>query len=150
MKVIYHCFGGAHSSVTAAAVHLGWLSPHRLPELSELMQIPYFDKTDSNDFGVIRFMGQDDKGNEIYILGKKNLGWRLNNVLLGLADLTGKKNDLMVVNCLPYVNWMMMLGGFMSRRLGLIFPGRPILYEGVKTSFMNLVSMVTTIKLKLV
>lgn len=118
--------------------------------MPELMQIPYFDKTDQNDFGIIRFMGQDENGHEIYILGKRNLGWRLNSVLVGLADLTGKKDDLMVVNCLPYVNWMMMLGGFMSRRLGLTFPGRPILYEGVKTSFMNLVSMVTTIKVKLV
>lgn len=150
MKVIYHCFGGAHSSVTAAAIHLGWIESHRLPTLEELMKIPYFDKTEQNDYGIIRFMGLDEKGHEVYILGKRNLGWRLNNVLIGLADLTGKKDELMVVNCLAYVNWMMMLGGFMSRRLGLIFPGRPILYEGVKNSFMNLTSMVSTIKLKMV
>ncbi|HBC94637.1 MAG TPA: hypothetical protein DCZ10_17500, partial [Pelotomaculum sp.] len=25
MKVIYHCHGGTHSSVTAAAIHLGML-----------------------------------------------------------------------------------------------------------------------------
>ena len=44
MKIIYHCYGGSHSSVIAAALHLGLLAKDRIPNETELMAIPYFDK----------------------------------------------------------------------------------------------------------
>jgi hypothetical protein len=31
MKIIYHCYGGTHSSVIAAAIHLGLLPEDRVP-----------------------------------------------------------------------------------------------------------------------
>ncbi|HEX3010797.1 MAG TPA: DUF3189 family protein, partial [Syntrophomonadaceae bacterium] len=39
MKIIYHCFGGSHSSVTAAAIHLGLIEKHRPPSMEELMSL---------------------------------------------------------------------------------------------------------------
>ena len=45
MKIIYHCFGGSHSSVSAAALHLGLLDRQRTPTEEELVRIPYYDKT---------------------------------------------------------------------------------------------------------
>jgi xylulokinase len=45
MKIIYHCYGGSHSSVLAAAIHTGRLNPERLPTGEELMALPYFTQS---------------------------------------------------------------------------------------------------------
>jgi hypothetical protein len=71
MKIIYHCFGGSHSSVTAAALHLGMLDKTRIPTREQLMDVPYYDKTSDEDFGSIRYMGTDEFGHDVYVLGKK-------------------------------------------------------------------------------
>lgn len=148
MKIIYHCFGGSHSSVTAAALHLGLIEKNRLPTMDEMMALPYFDKTNDSDFGSIRFMGIDEYGNEIYVLGKKSLGDRFSNVLTGIAELLGAKDEIMPVNCMTRVNWAMKLGGFASRRIGLVSLGRPVLGQGTRKAFLNLVNLVEITRIK--
>jgi len=37
MKIIYHCFGGSHSSVLAAALHLGIIDKNKVPGMSEVV-----------------------------------------------------------------------------------------------------------------
>lgn len=150
MKIIYHCFGGSHSSVTAAAIHLGLLPTSRTPSYQEFMALPYFDKTPGEVYGVIRLMGQTREGDEVYALGKKNLGRRLNQVFLGIAELMGVEDQVIAVNTMPYVNIIMMLGGFLSRRLGIVFLGRPILIWGTRLAFPDLVGVVKTIKTKMI
>ncbi len=150
MKIIYHCFGGSHSSVTAAAIHLGLLPTSKIPLAHDFMALPYFDKTSGKVYGKISYMGQTAEGDEVYILGKKNLGNRMNRIFFGLAELLEMEDQIIVVNTMPYVNIFMMVGGFLSRRLGLIFPGRPILIWGTRLAFLNLVGLVKNIKLKLI
>jgi len=150
MKIIYHCFGGSHSSVTAAAIHVGLLPTNRPPSAQEFMALPYFDKTPGDVYGVIRFMGRTSEGDEVYALGKKNLGGRLNQVFMGLAELLGVEDQVVVVNTMPYVNIIMMVGGFLSRRLGIVMPGRPILIWGTRLAFPGLVGLVKTIKTKMI
>ena len=146
MKIIYHCFGGSHSSVTAAAIHLGLLPTNRLPSFRELMALPHFDKTPGEVYGVIRFKGRTAEGDEVYTLGKKNLGSRLDQVFMGLAELLGVKDQVVVVNTMHHVNVLMMAGGFLSRRLGLVSLGRPILVWGTRLAFPQLVQAVETVK----
>lgn len=148
MKIIYHCFGGSHSSVTAAALHLGLLPKHRLPTYDELMSLPYFDKTNDDDFGSIRFMGIDEFGNDVYVLGKKSLGDRFTRILTGVAGLLGCQDKVLVVNTMNQVNWSMKLGGFTSRRLGIVFLGRPVVTRGTQSAFYHLLNTVETTKLK--
>ncbi len=148
LKIIYHCYGGAHSSVIAAALHLKWIEKDRLPSEEEMMAIPYYDKTDNGDFGSIRFMGIDESGNEIYVLGKKGMGDKYTRILMGVAEIVGKADDLIAIDCLNRVNWSMKLGGFLSRRMGLIFPGRPVLVWGTRKAFLTLVNLVETVRLK--
>lgn len=148
MKVIYHCFGGSHSSVTVAALHLGLLSAERLPTPQELMAIPYYDKTNDEDFGSIHYMGRDDRGNEIYVLGKKSLGNRFGHLLKGVAGLLGKEEEILLVNVLDKVNISMKLGGFTSRRIRLPFPGRSLVIQGTRQAFASLVSLAEVTKLK--
>lgn len=148
MKIIYHCFGGSHSSVLASAIHLGLIDKSRLPTMEEMMAIPYYDKTSDADFGSIRFMGIDEFKNEIYVLGKKSMGKRYANILLGIADILGVSDKLISVNCMNQVNWSMKIGGFTSRRMGLEWLGRPVLGSGSRDAFFNLVNLVEYTRLQ--
>lgn len=148
MRIIYHCFGGSHSSVLAAALHLGLINKDRLPSPSELMALPYFDKTNNDDFGSIRLVGNDEFGNQIYVLGKRSMGNRYAAMLEGVAELLGGREQLLTVNCMNKVNWSMKIGGFTSRRIGAVALGRPILEKGTTEAFFKLVNLVEITRLK--
>jgi len=148
MKIIYHCYGGSHSSVIAAALHLGLLAKDRIPNETELMAIPYFDKTTNADFGSIRFMGKDEYNNEVYVLGKKNMGDRYSNLLKGIAKILGEEEQLLAVNCMNRVNMFMKLGGFSSRKMGLVSLGRPVVVQGSRKAFLELVNLVEITRLR--
>lgn len=148
MKIIYHCFGGSHSSVTAAALHLGLIDKHRPPTMDELMSLPYYDKTTNDDFGSIRFMGVDEYGNEVYVMGKKSMSDRLTQILNGVAEILGVADQVLAVNAMDRVNISMKLGGFTSRRMGLPLLGRPVVGRGTMKAFFQLVNLVEITRLK--
>lgn len=147
MKIIYHCYGGAHSSVTASSIHLGWLPMDRMPENEELLKVPYFDRPIDKDHGHIRFMGYDEYNNEIYCVGRRNSKRILENVCYGISDIYGlNEKDVRLVDVMPYVNIKMVIGGFTSRRLHITPIGRPIIIYGVKSSYWKIVNMVKRVK----
>jgi hypothetical protein len=148
MKIIYHCFGGAHSSVTAAAIHLGLIERHRPPSIDELNSLPYYDKTTNDDFGTIRFMGVDEFGHEVYVMGKKSMDNRLANILNAIAEMLGVADQNLMVDAMNRVNISMKLGGFTSRRMGLSFLGRPVVSRGTIKAFFTLVNLVEITRLK--
>ena len=53
MHIIYHCVGGAHSSVIASAIHLGMLPKTRVATNSEILSIPYYDNITRNTMVVL-------------------------------------------------------------------------------------------------
>ncbi|NLW07900.1 MAG: DUF3189 family protein [Clostridia bacterium] len=143
MIIIYHCFGGTHSSVTAAAIHLGLLPRDRLPTAAEFRALPYFDARRKGEEGEIRFMGRDSAGNNIYTVGKKNLGTRFEALFYDLAVALGvPQQEILLLNTSPLVNHAMKLGGFISRRLGLVSVGRPLVVWGTRRAYFNLVRFV--------
>lgn len=148
MIIIYHCFGGSHSSVTAAALHLNLIAKHRPPTADELMSVPYYDKTTNRDFGSIRFMGRDEFGNEVYVMGKKSMSDRFSAILKGVAGILGAGDRVLVVNTMNRVNLSMKLGGFTSRRVGLPALGRPVVVAGTRQVFYHLVNLVEITRLK--
>lgn len=147
MKIIYNCFGGAHSSVTAAAIHVGLLADTRVAGPEELLNLPYFDAQVGKDHGRIRFMGFDCRGNEVYITGKENLGIFYERIMQHLLALSGEKQkDYVFINTMPYVNLWMVIGGYLSRRLGLKSLGRPIVIYGTRKSYWKFVHLVNLVK----
>ncbi len=148
MKIIYHCFGGSHSSVIAAALHLKMLDKNRIPTAEELIRVPFFDKTTDADFGSIRLMGQDEFGNDIYVMGKKSFSDRYSSILMGVAEILQCRDELLMVNCMSRVNWSMKIGGFTSRRLGWIILGRPLVIWGTAQAFTKLVNLVEITRVK--
>lgn len=147
MKIIYHCYGGSHSSITVAGIHLGFLSVDRQPTTEELLRLPYYDETTLGDHGILHFMGQDEKGNQVFAVGKRNLGDKFGPIVQGIAALIGiTGKDLLVVNTLPCVNLPMKVGGFLSRRMGLVRLGRPVVIWGTKLAFPRMVNLVKMVK----
>jgi len=149
MHIIYHCYGGSHSSVTAACLHAGLLKDTPVPKAKELLNLPYYDQQVAQDHGYIRFIGQDEYGNKIYITSKHNLGKGYETIMRSIASIAEIPNEQLVfIDTMPYVNWLMVLGGFLSRRLGWVKIGRPIVIKGTQLAFFSFSQVVNTIKTK--
>ncbi len=147
MKIIYHCFGGSHSSVLAAGIHLELLPSNRVPSAREILDLAYFDTQQSFQHGQFQFMGKDKFGNEIYTIGRQSLGDIFEPMLTGLAEILQiPSSEFLLVNTLPAVNFPMKLGGFLSRALKVIWIGRPLVLLGVQHSYFKFVNLVNSVK----
>lgn len=143
MKIIYHCYGGAHASPTAAAIHLGFLSPNRRPTFAELLEVPRFDSIRSWEHGRLFQAGIDSDGNEVYTMGRRNSTDLVIKLLKEFTKLNGEDpNALYFVNCVQLLNPFMVTGGYSSRGLGLVWFGRPLVTFGTILSFPILVRIV--------
>lgn len=145
-KIIYHCFGGAHSSVVAAAIHLGTLKADKIPDGKELMQLNLFDRQTKDGHGQLHFFGYDEKNRQVYSIGCRNAGAAVAAALTSVAGLLGAEGELHFVDTLPCVNLEMRIGGYISRRLGLIKLGRPLVVRGTKKAYKNLARLVIKTK----
>jgi len=146
LKVIYHCFGGSHSSVLAANLHVGNISREHFPTYNELYQLPYFDRTTNEDFGIIKLVGFDEWGNQVYSLGQMHLGRRFHPTIESLLTITETRNYTVLMGTMPHVNILMMLGGNLSRKRSLPWLGRPLLYLGTRLAYKYLVKAVQEVK----
>lgn len=147
MKIIYHCYGSAHSSVMCASIHLGLLPSDRKPSADELMQIPLFDRTTPAQIGTVFFIGHDCHDNEIYVLGMANAKSIVKNTVYSLLQICGiDRQDIRLVNSLKHVNLITKIGGFLSRRLNLISIGRPLVIYGVRHNYFEYVNLVKSVK----
>jgi len=143
VKVVYHCYGGAHASPTAAAIHLGILDSRRMPKASDFEKVPYYDTLTNRDHGRLIKIGDDHLGNEVFILGRRNSGRTAENLIREFTRLTGGNPDeYLFVDCVQLYNVFMVTGGFTSRRLGLVRFGRPLVIFGTRLSFFILAGIV--------
>jgi hypothetical protein len=134
--IFYCCYGRAHSSVTAAALHLGQLSS---PRSSAIFNLPYFDQATTYDIGIPKLVGRDLCGNSVFILGcgpaKSLVKEVLRTVLLNHGYT---RQDIMFIDLQPHLNFYTRLGGFLSRRLGLVFPGKQLAAFGIWRSLKKI------------
>lgn len=145
--MVYSDYGGAHSTQVAAAVHLGVLPANRVPDKQELMQLPLFDRADSDIHGCLVFMGTDEKGREIYVLGRGPSGITVERaVASGVALAGGDVGSLRFFETLQCVNLWMRIGGFLSRGLGLSRLGRPLVIHGTRKAYMQIVKLVAQVR----
>lgn len=147
MKIIYHCYGGSHSSVTAASIHLGLLPVDRVPSREMFWSIPLFDRQEADQHGHIYYMGEDEYGNDVYLAARRSRPQVLENVFRDLAEIFEiPENDYLLVNVMEKVNLTMKFGGFLSRRWGFIDLGRPIVTMGTQVAYFRVVKLVQKIK----
>jgi len=147
LHIIYHCVGGAHSSPTAAAIHLNMLPTDHIPNKLDILNLPFFDTLEKKDRGKIIYRGTDEFDNKVYTLGRQFIP---DIVINSIKDMWGilnqKEDDLLIVNTLPSVNLLMKIGGFSSRRLNLVKFGRPIVLHGTLSAYTNIVKIVKETK----
>lgn len=146
MKVVYHCHGGAHSSVVAAHLHLGNIpmAGQVLPET--IMALPEFDQATSADWGKPKLLGIDGRGNEVYILG---LGRETAVCIRAVTSLflqLGKGKEVVFVETLPAIGALTRIGGFTSKVLGAKYIGRNLAAKGIVGSLNRLRLLVTATK----
>lgn len=156
MKVIYSCYGGAHSSPVAAAIHLGTLPQDRVPSAEVLLSVHRFDRTTSRDHGLAEFIGLDSKGHEVYVLARGPGSKTVEKAFFSgccIAAGPGAFNEgdggVLFVDTLQCVNWSMRVGGLLSRGFGWVFVGRPLVVWGTQRAYNQLVELVRTTKLRL-
>ncbi len=147
MKIIYHCYGSAHSSVVCAAIHMGLLPTDRRPSGKELMQLSRFDRTTSEEIGTVFFIGRDDHDNEVCILGMAGAKRLVKNTIYSLLELFDiSTKDIVLVETLKHVNLITKIGGILSRRFGLVSIGRPLVISGIRKNYFDYVNLVKSVK----
>ncbi|MCR3921065.1 MAG: DUF3189 family protein [Firmicutes bacterium] len=144
--IIYHCYGGAHSSVTAAAIHLGKLQAAKVPTGDELLTLTLFDRQTKEDHGQLHFFGFDEWENLVFSVGCRNVGKTMENVLQGVATMVGLGDELMFIDTLHCVSIKMRIGGYISRRLGLVTIGRPLVVQGTREAYPKIAELVQQVK----
>lgn len=143
MKIIYHCYGAAHSSVIAAAIHLGRLPQERRPRLREILQLADYDQTETWTIGTLFFKGKDHFGHAVYTLGlggEKETGLRAIQQFLQLLSVS--TDDLFFHEALVHINILAKIGGALSRRYGWVKVGRPLSAFGIWLQYGRLVRFV--------
>lgn len=147
MNIIYHCVGGAHSSVLAASIHLGLLPADRKPTKEDILSIPFFDTLSKQEQGKILLRGIDESGNKVFTLSRQFVPRLLLPAIKDAYQLGGGQlSDLLLVNTLNPVNWLMKIGGFSSRRLHLVAFGRPIAAYGSAKAYYKIAQIVANTK----
>lgn len=150
MKVIYSCYGGAHSSPVAAAIHLGWLPEDRVPDARALMQLPRFDRSGPESYGVAELVGEDAQGHQVYVLARGPSGEAVERAFFsGVGLAGGDPSGFLLVDTLSCVNLFMRAGGYLSRGLGWTAAGRPIVLWGTRRAYPRLVRLVQRTKKRL-
>lgn len=143
MIIVYSCYGGAHSSRTAAAIHLGLLPVDRVPDARELLAVPGFDRVEDEGLGIAELAGVDEDGHTVYVLGRGPGAGTIERAFRsGFQAGGGDPGQLVFVNTLTTVNLLMRVGGFLSRRLGWVRVGRPLVVLGTRRAYPALVRLV--------
>lgn len=147
MKVIYCCYGSSHSSVVAAAIHLGNLPAHTVPYSRDIIDLPYYDKATTDELGACIYMGTDDAGCDVYILGMGPARKIIRRAVESIFELCGVSRDsYMLVDTLTSIGVITKIGGFLSRRIGLTGIGRPMTVWGIRRAYLHLASIVEDVK----
>ncbi len=145
MKIFYFCYGGAHSSVIAAALHLGKI---KYPlDYNEIINFNNFDLNTSDYKGIPTLMGIDEKGNQIYYVGYGKNKEMIVKLLKSFLQIHGvKDNQYLFVDALDKINWRVKLGGFISKALKQKKIGIRFTALGILLSAEDIYNKVETVK----
>lgn len=141
--IIFQCYGGTHTSVTAAFIYLGRLPRSRVPLLQELLELPYFDRVPGSGIGTLNYAGCDRQQNHVFVLGSGRWRTQIRGLLSSFIQFHGsEKPGVALIDCSAAATWTVRAGGFVSRRLGLTALGRPLVGRGILGAYPVLLRMV--------
>jgi hypothetical protein len=146
-KLFYYCYGGAHTSVTCASIHLKYLPSDYVPTAMEFKGVPFYDKMENNKIGTPIYAGRDEFGWDVYFMGMR--GGSL-VVIPAIKSYLNEnhicQDNVIFVNTLAKLHPITSIGGFSSRKLGLVPLGRPMTIWGIRQSYPSLTRLVCRVK----
>lgn len=143
MKIIYHCHGASHSSVTAAAIHLGRLPMDRKASMHEIMALADYDQGEPWQIGTLYFKGVDRFSIPVYTLGLgANPKVAKQAIIHFLEQVGADTGELFFHEALVHINCIAKIGGALSRRYGFVKIGRPLSALGIWLQYNKLVQFV--------
>ncbi len=146
MRVFYCCWGSAHTSVVSSHIHLGILPIDRRARFKEIDDLKMYDRTPNSEIGTVFYVGDDQWGNQIYFMG---FGPQKHLVRQGVIDylrINGvDTNDLLFVDAIVNATWLTCVGGYLSRRLGLTWIGRPLTILGILQNYRAFTELVRSV-----
>ncbi|AYO30376.1 DUF3189 family protein [Biomaibacter acetigenes] len=146
LKVIYSCYWGSYLAVVAASLHLGLLKGNDDLSNEKILNLPFFGKIKKRDLGEMTFIGTDNRGREIYVMGSKKSGRIIERTLNGFAQIYGlEKHTVDFIDLMKYNNFYTCCGTFMIHKLGLKNAGMAVLIWGIKKSFGRLRNLVSKV-----
>jgi len=142
MKIIFHCYAGSYYSAVAAGVYLGLLPLDRVPEADDFARLPCFDAIRPKDYGKLNSVGQDDRGNEVYVLARRSLAGVAIKALRGIAEIYGlPAGELIFIDATGPLSNLLSFGGFLSVRLGLPQLGRPLIIRALRQMYPHFLTL---------
>lgn len=146
MKLFYYCFAGSHSSVIAANIHLKKLPDNRLPSIKEIMEVEYFNQRDKNQCGQELYLGEDEQGHQIYVIGLGKDRELALQVIYHLLKERDNPSAWRFYDALSELHWLTKVGGFLSGNLKWVGPGKYLAAMGIRRCYPKLCRMVRRIK----
>jgi len=142
-KLFYYCYGSSHTSVAAAAIHTGRLDPRRTPTVRQLLSIRHFDRVAASQLGTVFPVGSGRQGEDVFVVGLGPGRELIRQTLESYFELTGvPARCYLLVDALAGANWLIRVGGLLSRRLGLVGLGRPLVSLGIRLAYARLSDLV--------
>lgn len=146
MIIVYHDYGGTHSTALAAAIHLGIVGTGGATSVSAdalLHEVPYFDQVPGHCKGTVMHIGRDSAGHDVYILGRRRDPELAINAVLSASRLIGRSEaELVFIDVSKRVNLLMRIGGYLSRGLRMVRLGRPIAVKGTQMAYSSIAELV--------
>ena len=144
--MVYHCHGGAHSSVVAAHLHLGNIPMKGEVRPEAIMALPEFDRATQDDWGSPKMVGVDGQGNQVYILGLGRITAICIRAATSLCLQLGKGGEVVFVETLSSIGTLTRIGGFTSKVLGAENLGKNLAARGIVRSLERLRLLVASTK----
>jgi len=119
-RVFYCCYAGTHASVVAGWYHLGF----RPSTYESLADLPYFDRRLTGEIGIPVFLGRDSFGADVYALGTGAGAKNLEMSLVFAISQRFPQARVLFFNVRALLDVRSRIGGFLSRRVGMVGPGR--------------------------
>ncbi|WP_244269706.1 DUF3189 family protein [Caldanaerovirga acetigignens] len=142
--MIYSCYYGSYLAAVAAALHLGLMKEF---DSGKITNLPYFGNLGKDQWGKLYFVGEDESGRKIYIMGSKKAGRIVEKALKGIARIYNMgETSVVFVDLLPFGNVFFATGCFILRRFNLKRAGNFFLMTGIRKSFRKLRDLVESIK----
>jgi hypothetical protein len=143
MKIIYYDSTGQYLAVIAAAIHLNMLTTkEEVPSWTEFSKLPYFNANYKVELGKIIFVGTDQSGNEIYILGSAKVGKVIERAVQGLNDIFEIKKESLFIDLTKNEDWLLSLGLIFKRVIPVLSLGNKLIYSSLANSFSKIVDEV--------